>query len=109
MIVTYIYERFEKKTQINVVSYALNIRQKDRHFDIGTNKLLPAFLKMRHLFCDTRMIIEINICDRKLYRRPSSLYLNTQQRNYEVKYFRTHQKKKINTPRRDGAKNFEKN
>ena len=37
MIVTYIYERFEKKTQINAVSYALNICQKDRHFDIGTN------------------------------------------------------------------------
>ena len=50
------------------------------------------------------MIIEINICDRKLYRRHSSLYLNTQQRNYEAKYFRTHQKKKINTARRDGAK-----
>ena len=58
---------------------------------------------MRHLFCGTRMIIEINICDRKLYRRPSSLYLNTQQRNYEVKYFRRHQKKKINTARRDGV------
>ena len=55
------------------------------------------------------MIDNMHTSDLQLYRRPSSLYLNTQQRNYEVKYFRTHEKKKINTARRDGVKISTKN
>ena len=35
VMVTDIWERFGQKMQMNMVGYRSNIRQKDRHFDIG--------------------------------------------------------------------------
>ena len=48
VMVTDICEHFGQKTQINMVAYRSNIRQKDRHFDIQLTKFELFFEKAIH-------------------------------------------------------------
>ena len=50
VMVTDICERFGQKTQISMVAYRSNIRQKDRHFDFELTNFTCFFLTNAHDF-----------------------------------------------------------
>ena len=50
VMVTDICERFGQKTQINMVAYRSNIRQKDRHFDFELTNFTCLFLNSDTFF-----------------------------------------------------------